>query len=99
VRRCPSCAVRFGPLRLLFQTKYYEFACFSCGATLERDFAGAAAGWILAIGFVVGAAGLVVDLCRLFARGDFPELVALGPMVAVALARLFLPVQVTEPPV
>ena len=58
MRRCPGCAVRLGPLRLFFQAKYYEFACFSCGATRERDFSGAAAGWIVAIGFVLGAAGL-----------------------------------------
>jgi len=82
-------------LRLLFQTKYFEFACFSCGATLERDFSGA--GWIVAVGVLLGAAGLAAD-CTSISSG-FYSLVAIGPFVAVALARLFLPLRVIEPPV
>jgi len=97
MKRCPGCGVRLWPLRLLFQTKYFQFACFSCGATLEREFSGA--GWIVLVGVILGAAGLAADCATRFACSTPYSLVAIGPFVAVGMARLFLPLQIVEPPV
>jgi ribosomal protein S27E len=97
MKRCPGCSVRLGPVRLLFQTKYFQFACFSCGATLARDFSGAA--WIVVVGVILGVAGLVAECATGCSNpGPYP-LIAVGPFIAVGMARLFLPLRVIEPPV
>jgi len=84
-------------LRLLFQTKYRQFACFSCGATLERDFS--RGGWIVAVAVFLGAVCLLADCATAFAKPSIYPLVAIAPYAARGMARLFLPLRIVDPPI
>ena len=51
------------------------------------------------VGVLLGAAGLVAECATRVTYSDPYSLIAIGPLVAVGLARLCLPLRAVDPPV